>query len=171
MKKSLVVLILALLCCIPVYAQKKSKKTSAKTPQPVVVTFVAAGQEEFLLYFDGQRVNKDPQSRVEVRADMAKAGGIYNVRAVVKKPRVGSDMAFATITISSNGEEYVVWANTRYDRADLLSRADYNKERAVSRPRPNVPPMVRSLDPGFKPIKAADADTTLPDNVILIEKK
>lgn len=170
MKKNLFVLLLAMMCCMPAFAQKKSKKSAQPAPQPTMITFVAADNEEFILHFNGTRVNKEPQKRVEVRADMAKLNEEYNVRVVIKTPRLGSDMAFTTLTLDKQGEEYVVWANVKYDRAEVLSRECYRERRMTPMPIPGLVPPKKTIEKKFVPMKV-DQDTVTPDNVITIEKR
>lgn len=169
MRKNLILLLLALVCAMPAYAQKKNKKSSAQANQPVAVTFVAANNEEFILHFAGQRINKEPQTRVEVTADKAQLNADYNVRVVIKKPRVGSDMAFSTIRITKLGEEYVVWADTKLDKAELLTRDQY-RQRTTRKVAPNAPkPHIQDRSNIREAIVAPGE--ILPDNVIILEKK
>lgn len=155
MKKSIVILILALLVCAPTYAQKKSKKNK-KTPaaQPTLVTFVGADTNTtFVLYFAGKQINKKPASKVAVTTAQGSVGAEYNVRTVIKTPRLGSDMAWGSVTVRQQGEEYVVYANTRKDKAEFMTRVDYDKRNKPHTPKHKAIPA--DLRPSTKAVDKA----------------
>lgn len=143
MKKSVLVILLAILCCAPAFAQKRSKKSKNAEPAPAVVTFKAAGSEEFILYFGGKQINKKPQTSVSVTK--AELNTEYNVRIVIKTPRVGSDMDWNTVSVKKMGEEWVVYANRSKDKAELMSSEVYDK-RYGHKPIPISPKVKNTQD-------------------------
>lgn len=129
MKKILLIILMVTLAMGGAYAQKKkNKKQAAVDNRPTVFSVVGATNEEFFLFFDGTKQNKNPQNKYQIKN--ASLNEEYNVRVLLKKPSATTDMAYTTLKPKSMGEEWVVYYNARRDRVELMSRAQYNDMKA-----------------------------------------
>lgn len=178
MKKILLLIIMAALS-MGAFAQKgKSKKAKVPDNRPTVVSFVSASEEEFLLFFDGTKQNKNPQKKYQIKD--AKLNTEYYVRVLLKKPNAATNMAYTTIKIDKMGEEWVVYYNTRRDCVELMSKADYeimkaklaskkakpfNKQNLINKPQKAIQHDTSKTIKTFRigPIKPVHQDTTMAD--------
>ena len=126
-------------------AKRKAKQAQEDT-LPVMAVFKAASEEKFILYFNGEKVNEDPMMEVAVKR--AKLNEPYNVRVVLKSPRVVANMNFRSVTLTKQGEEYVVKRNVKRDNVEILTSEEYRKLTEKSSKN-----SVKSMLPNYREIR------------------
>ena len=105
---------------------KRKAKQSSEENMPVMAVFKAASNENFTLYFDGEKINEKPDTLVEVKR--AKLNEPYNVRVVLKSPKVIANMNFREVTLNKQGEEYVVYRNMKMDNVEIYTGEEYRQK-------------------------------------------
>ena len=169
MKRILLVLLLVVLACgasAQGHRGKRKAKQAKEENLPVMSVFKAMQDEKFILYFGGKKINEEPATRVEVKG--VNLNEPYNVRVVVKSPRVTANMNFRLITLSSQGEEYWVRRNVKRDNVEILSNEERLQLGDVTAKSVNIDSVIQ-LRRSLENLKAMAKDTSVKRQVIVVE--